>query len=74
MSFRCNVGYLDRGIRLIIGCALLYITLVNTGLIANQVIRYVLLMLGCVNIVTAFVAYCPLYTLANISTKGPRSA
>ena len=70
MSIRCNMGYLDRGVRLIIGCMLLYITLVNNGLIANQVIRYVLLVLGCVNLVTAFVAYCPMYTLANISTKG----
>jgi hypothetical protein len=70
MSIQCNMGYLDRGVRLIIGCMLLYITLVNNGLIANQVIRYVLLVLGCVNVVTVLVAYCPMYTLANISTKG----
>ena len=70
MSFQCNMGNLDRAARLIIGCALIYITLIDTGLIANHVIRYVLLVLGCVNIVTASVAYCPMYTLANISTKG----
>jgi hypothetical protein len=69
-SFQCNMGRLDRAVRLLIGCALLYITLVNTGLIANQVIRYVLVVLGGVNVVTAFIAYCPMYTLANISTKG----
>jgi len=69
MSIRCNMGYLDRAVRLIIGCTLLYMTLVNSGLIANQVVRYVLLVLGCVNVVTAFIAYCPMYTLANISTK-----
>lgn len=73
MSYHCNMGRLDRSVRVIIGCALLYITLVNTGLIANQVIRYVLLVLGSVNIVTATIAYCPMYTLANISTKGRHS-
>ena len=73
MSFHCNVGRLDRVVRLLVGCVLLYITLINTGLIANQVIRYVLLVLGGVNIVTALIAYCPMYTLANISTKGRSS-
>ncbi len=70
MPFQCNMGRLDRAVRLIIGGALLYLTLVNTGLIANQVIRTVLLVIGCINIVTALVAYCPLYSLANINTKG----
>ena len=45
MSFQCNMGNLDRAARLIIGCALIYITLIDTGLIANHVIRYVLLVL-----------------------------
>ncbi len=74
MSFQCNMGRLDRAARLIAGCALLYITLVDSGLITNQVIRYVLLVAGCVNVATAFVAYCPLYTIANISTRDRNSA
>ena len=45
MSFQCNMGNLDGAARLIIGCALIYITLIDTGLIANHVIRYVLLVL-----------------------------
>jgi hypothetical protein len=72
MAIQCNMGGLDRTVRVIIGCALLYVTLVDSELIANQVLRYVLLALGCVNIVTAIIANCPLYTLANISTKGQR--
>lgn len=67
------MGRSDRAVRLIIGCALLYLTLVNTGLIANHVIRSVLLVIGCINIVTAFIAYCPMYSLANIDTKGRRT-
>jgi len=64
---------MDRALRLIIGCALLYITLIDGGLIANQVIRYVLLVLGGINVLTAFIAYCPLYTLASINTQSQRS-
>jgi hypothetical protein len=72
VSFACNMGYLDRAARLVIGSAFLYIALINPDLITNQVLRYVLAVLGTVNIITALIAFCPLYTLVNIDTRRKR--
>lgn len=72
MSLKCNMGYLDRAVRLVVGAALLYLSLVNTDLIANQVVRYILLVLGSLNAITALVAFCPMYTLAHIDTRRHR--
>jgi hypothetical protein len=73
MSIRSNMGTIDRAVRLLVGCTLIYVTLVNSDLIANQVVRYILGTLGAINILSAAVAICPLYTLANINTKRQHS-
>lgn len=69
MLLHRNRSYPDGAIRLNIGCSLLHMTRLKTGLIAVRVIRYVLAPLGAVNVSPALIAHCPLppYTLANIN-------
>jgi hypothetical protein len=74
MPYECNMGYIDRTVRLLVGSALLYISLFSADLVANQVVRYVLGVLGCVNLITAAIAFCPLYTLADINTRRQNSS
>ena len=74
MSYECNMGYIDRTVRLLVAFALLYISVFNADLVANQVVRYVLGVLGCVNLITAAIAFCPLYTLAGINTRRRNSS
>jgi len=63
-----NMGSLDRGLRVVAGVALLYVGLFNTGYVDNEVVRYIMVVFGGINIVTAIFAFCPMYTLASIST------
>jgi hypothetical protein len=63
------MGNLDRAIRLLIGLALLYISLMKPDLIANHTVRYLLIVMGALNIVSGSFAFCPLYTLADINTR-----
>jgi len=63
-----NVGVLDRSLRAIAGALLLYVGLLNTGIVDNEVVRYIMVAFGGINIATAILAFCPMYTLASLST------
>jgi hypothetical protein len=62
------MGTVDRGLRLVVGAALVYFGLVDTSLVENQIIRYVMAFFGVVNLTTAIIAFCPLYAFADLST------
>ena len=70
MIFQGNMCPIDRVIRILIGGVLLYVGFIDSGLIgiSSQVLGIVLGILGLVNIGTAFLGYCPAYTIAGIST------
>jgi hypothetical protein len=63
------MGGIDRGLRVIIGALFIYLGVFDTSIISNQVVQYIIAVLGILNITTATMAFCPMYILANISTK-----
>ena len=65
---KINMGLIDRTARILIGAALVYLGVINTDIILNNVIRYCLLGFGIMNLMTAILGFCPMYTLANITT------
>lgn len=63
-----NLHVLDIAARTLTGLALVYVGFIDTGLIANTVVRVLLGAFGVVNLVAAALRHCPIYGLARIST------
>jgi hypothetical protein len=62
-----NVGLTDALVRLIVGWVFIHLTpvlKVKTG----RVLRWILIIIGAILILTAVTRYCGLYTLLKIST------
>jgi len=68
MSLRRNMCAVDRLFRMALGVALIYVGFIDTSLISSQLVNFLLGCFGLVNIVSALLAHCPLYALANLST------
>ncbi len=65
-----NVGTVDRGLRVILGIALIVAPLINfLGLGASAVVAYILMAIGAILILTGLFSFCPLYRMLNIRTK-----
>lgn len=62
------MGGVDRGIRLVVAAILFYFGLVDTALIENGVVHGIMVLFGVLNTLTAVAGFCPLYTLADLST------
>ena len=61
----CNVGGIERPIRILLGILLLGLgTFANLPLIGTAIV----LMLGSIALVTGVVGYCPLWTLFGLNT------
>lgn len=60
-----NAGTVDRIVRVVIGIILLYA--VATGMVQG-ILMYVAGILGIMMLVTAALAYCPLYPVLKINT------
>ncbi len=60
-----NAGTVDRVVRVVIGIVLLYA--VATGKVSG-IVMYVAGLLGIMMLVTAALAYCPLYPVMKINT------
>ncbi len=60
-----NAGTVDRVVRVVIGIALLYV--VATGKVGG-IVMYVAAILGVMMLITAALAYCPLYPALKINT------
>lgn len=60
-----NAGTIDRVVRVVIGIILLYA--VATGMV-NGIVMYIAGLIGIMMLVTAALAYCPLYPAMKIDT------
>ncbi|HEK85290.1 MAG: YgaP family membrane protein [Candidatus Saccharicenans sp.] len=63
-----NVGLVDAIIRLIVGWIFIHLTpvlKVKTG----KVLRWILIIIGVILVLTAVTRYCGLYAILKISTK-----
>jgi hypothetical protein len=65
-----NVGTIDRSIRIIIGMCAVYLTLFPNALITNEILRIFVAVFGIGNLLVGLFLFCPLYTLADIDTRG----
>lgn len=72
MAHRPNMCTVDRIARTLIGVALLYVGFVDAAIISSDLIGYLVGALGAINVGSALLAYCPVYSLANVSTLRPR--
>ena len=60
-----NAGTIDRVVRVVIGIVLLYA--VATGMVQG-IVMYVAGLLGIMMLITAALAYCPLYPVMKMDT------
>lgn len=63
-----NMGKIDQLIRLLVGLTLIYIGFIETTIVSDSVLRWLLGLIGVVNFASALVATCPLYHLIHFST------
>lgn len=68
MKFSVNMGMIDRLFRTVIGIVLVYIGFINEGLIASEILKFILGAIGLINIVSSVAGICPFYAFANINT------
>lgn len=71
---RRNMGTLDRLIRTITGLAMIYFGFIDQSLIGNVTIAIIVGVFGIISIAFAYIAFCPIYTLGNVSTAGASEA
>lgn len=68
-----NVGKMDRIIRMLIGITGIYLALYPAPYLSNEILRVFIGVFGVGNLMVSMIKFCPLYTLADISThKDPR--
>lgn len=65
---RKNMGQIDRLIRVITGLAMMYLGFVNQEVIGDLTINIIVGIFGIISIAFAYISFCPIYTLGNIST------
>ena len=70
---RRNMGTVDRLIRTATGLAMLYFGFVDQSFIGNTTIAIIVGVFGIISIAFAYIAFCPIYTLGNVSTA-PKEA
>jgi len=68
MTITANMCTLDRTARTVIGIVFIYIGFMDTYLDIDDLIRILLGIFGIINIGSAYLAFCPIYKLANLST------
>ena len=68
MAIKRNLHTIDIVVRVLIGIALVYICFIDTNYISNDVVRWLLGIYGVINLISAGLRSCPIYTLAGIST------
>lgn len=63
-----NMGSIDRFIRIVTGLVMMYFGFINQAAIDSLIINIIVGIFGIISIVFAYLAFCPIYTLGNIST------
>jgi hypothetical protein len=67
----CNVGGIDRAVRIILGAALLCVAFLHVATGTWAIVFYVV---GGIALVTGLVGYCPAWSLLGINTSGAGQA
>ena len=67
-----NMNRLDQAIRTVIGLALIYFGFVDPSFIGDRLYAVILGLFGVLNLMSAVVAFCPVYALAGISSLGKK--
>lgn len=68
MKLEKNVGRIDQVLRVGIGALLIYISLIDTGIIADSFASGVVAFIGSVNLLVGLIGVCPFYSLVGINT------
>ncbi len=68
MNIKRNLSGFDRVLRITGSALLMYVGFLNTGIVANIPINFLLGSFGFFNLIVAIIGFCPVYYLANIST------
>ena len=64
----CNIGTADRAIRLVVGLALIALTLLTSFAAATPWLWWAALVVGVVMLATAGLRFCPLYAILGVRT------
>lgn len=67
--FEQNMHPIDRAIRVVLGVTFIWIGFIDQGLISNSLISWAVGLFGMVNLVSASLAFCPVYLAVGISTR-----
>jgi hypothetical protein len=73
MLFIRNMSTFDRIARFFLGIILIHLGFIDHWLISNMVANISLGLFGLVNVGSSFMAHCPIYRLANLSTFKEKS-
>lgn len=65
---RRNMGRIDQFIRYATGLGMMYLGFINQEVIDNLTINIIVGFFGIISILFAYMAFCPIYTLGNVST------
>jgi hypothetical protein len=68
MKFKRNLGLVDRVLRTGVGLAMMYAGFVNQSLVADDVARLALGVMGIFMIAIALIGWCPMYGVIGFST------
>lgn len=70
MEIAMNMGRIDRGVRALLGVALLFLPLLNIPDIwSSATLSYISMGVGLIMLATSLFGYCPLYTVLGIHTN-----
>lgn len=63
-----NTSSLDRLARIVIAAICIYLGFIDTSIIGDQLLAIAIGVFGVVNLIVAFSGFCPVYSIAGIST------
>jgi len=68
IALQKNMGRVDQIVRLTIGLIFIYLGFINQGIIGDRLYAVMIGIFGIVNIMSAFLSFCPFYLMAGLST------
>lgn len=68
LAIKKNMGPIDRAIRILTGLVMMYLGFVDQAIIDDDAINIIVGIFGVISIAFAYISFCPIYTLGNIST------
>ena len=71
--FKKNMGQIDRIIRIMTGLVMMYFGFIDQSVIDSLVVNIIIGIFGIISIIFAYLSFCPIYTLGNVSTASDKS-